>query len=796
MRNIILMRGPPGSGKSTLIEKLGLAPYSLSMDGLRKIVTGPMINASGMLTISTEVDDRCSVLFSELLAERMNRGETLVIDTTGIHLNKEDSIYKLAQEHGYAIACVDMTGVPVDTVIQRNRARDDYQRVPEKSMRRMLERFALPWSPPPGVTHLRYRDDGLHEQALMNWLQVPSHDLSAYSKVVFIGDLQGCLTPLTGKGGLLEHGFEENVAYIFVGDLLDRGPENGKLLRWFVDQALARDNVFLIHGNHEDHLWRWGRGLPAVSAEFEESTLPQLLEEGCTPKEALLVCKKALPLMQVTWQAHKVLVTHAGMPTLPNPMWGVSCAQLARGTGRWSDPVDEQFERNAPRDWEQVHGHRNNGGLAIQATARSFNLEDQVEKGGNLRAVRLDESGWHPISVRNNTFVPWRESRHKRKEWAPDWMLEPRACTLPPELITQMREHPGVNESIAPSRPHVHAFTFSPEVFSSRNWDDVVVKARGLFFNTHTGEVVARGYEKFFNVGERADTTVDALAKSMKWPVRCFVKENGFLGNLGYDSETDSLMFASKSTPDSEFASWFKDIFDQAVAPSKQEELRRFLRTFECSMVFEVIDPVRDPHLIEYNGPSVVLLDAFHRGPNPRKMAYEDLKKVGAQFGLPVKDLALVLQSPEAFRGWMDRTNGDLNLRLSGRDIEGMVLEDAAGFQTKVKFARYNFWKRMRSARDRLKRGRKALAQAALNPRHVQARENAEAAIASALTLDSHPLGKAFLGWLGEQPDATLQKDVLTLRGLFHAAVPQDPAWTAQRWFFEETPARKSAATP
>lgn len=35
MRILLLMRGVPGSGKSTFIKEQGLEPYTLSADGLR-----------------------------------------------------------------------------------------------------------------------------------------------------------------------------------------------------------------------------------------------------------------------------------------------------------------------------------------------------------------------------------------------------------------------------------------------------------------------------------------------------------------------------------------------------------------------------------------------------------------------------------------------------------------------------------------------------------------------------------------------------------------------------------------
>lgn len=44
MKALLLMRGCPGSGKSTLIRDLDLEPYSLSPDKLRLMYSSPVMN--------------------------------------------------------------------------------------------------------------------------------------------------------------------------------------------------------------------------------------------------------------------------------------------------------------------------------------------------------------------------------------------------------------------------------------------------------------------------------------------------------------------------------------------------------------------------------------------------------------------------------------------------------------------------------------------------------------------------------------------------------------------------------
>jgi RNA ligase len=54
-------------------------------------------------------------------------------------------------------------------------------------------------------------------------------------------------------------------------------------------------------------------------------------------------------------------------------------------------------------------------------------------------------------------------------------------------------------------------FHYSNECTYDRAWDDVTLNARGIIFNKKTGELVARPWKKFFNLGEMPFTRIDAL---------------------------------------------------------------------------------------------------------------------------------------------------------------------------------------------------------------------------------------------------------------------------------------------
>lgn len=848
MRKLILTRGTPGAGKTTLLQALGLGPFTLSMDAIRQLRSSPILLNNGQVGINQEHNEAVATEYRKLALGRMARGELLALDATMPTQADLTPWLEAAKEARYEVALLDFSALPLEVTQERNRRREKILRVSDSAVDR-IHRLMQPSVSAPGALVVDATDTEAALAQMQAWLDVPVRDFSNYRKVVHIGDLQGCLSVLVGPGGPLEHGFEDDVAYVFVGDLVDRGIENGTLMRWILDNAADRPNVFFLWGNHEDHLNRFAQGKPAVSAEFRDRTQPQLEAAGVTPAEVDALCAQFLEVLPYQWNGQKVMVTHAGLASVPERFADVSLSQYSRGTGNYEDPVGRQFERYAPEGWVQVHGHRNYHGDPIQASTRSFNLEESVEFGGYLRCVTLDDNGWTPASYRNPVYaaarnrplnIPPGVDKGKNRQdiplahLPPEWMNRASETRMDDGTMEAMRSHPGVRQGTSKSHPHVVALNFTKDVFFQASWDDLLIKARGLFINRETQEVVARGYEKFFNVNERPETQMDQLMANMKWPVTAFVKENGYLGNIGYDSETDELFIASKSTPDGDFAGWLREIFESTVPAGTRERIRRWLRDNEASMVFEVIDPVRDPHMIDYDHAHLVLLDVFHRSAHPEKLPYEHLKAIGERFGLEVKRRAMEFKTAQAFEGWHNAACSDLNWRYKGgEDIEGLVLEDRAGFQTKVKLPHYSFWKRMRSAKDRmaghlakletmdddgldkekdalLERMAKAKALikdhrgegpqaeeakvqlremgqdlALLNTRlnDRDRRERVVEQVDAIVARDPHPLAQAFLTWCRDQPAQRLaNSSILELRAGFVQEAQPNPALWQERW--------------
>jgi len=795
MRKLILVRGAPGSGKSTLLEKAGLKAQTLSTDTLRQIQASPVIGPTGRLIFDGSHDNVVFAKMWELMNQRMSRGELIAFDSTLGNQSDLNDMVRKAKEYNYEVLLIDLGETPLDLALKQNNQRVEPWVVPNEAVKKIHQRCDRQLECNDIQVFRPTADEILSgNQASINkikdFINIPIKDLSKYKEVVHIGDLQGCLSVLIGKephkDGLLKNGFEEDKAYVFVGDIVDRGTENGALLRWILDNAAHKSNVFFLWGNHEDHLNRFANGLPAVSSEFRDSTLPQLKAENITSEEVRRFLDTVVEVFPYQWNGQKVLVSHAGISTVPNQLSAVPSFQWSRGIGYYEDPVDDQFERNAPDGWVQVHGHRNPQSKSVKASRNSYNLEDSVEYGGYLRSVTLSDRGWEPQEWQNLVFAPIRsrksyfDKKRQSKQPVPEghkppkWINEAENIKVSDNLMKELNDHKGVKERTTESYPHVVSFNFTRNVFFDQSWDDLTVKARGLFVNSKTNEVVARGYDKFFNIGERSETKMDALINGgLSFPITLYVKENGYLGNLGFDKETNQLFYASKSTPEGPFAEWFKEIFEAEVPPAKRENLRRWLRDNEACMSFEVIDPEKDPHMIEYDKPSVVLLDIFHRNPDFKKLDFNHMRGVAERFGLKAKERAIKFDTPESFERWHEIVQNDLSWKFKNNHLEGFVIEDNKGYLVKIKLPYYSLWKSMRTVIQRL------VSQKPVNEQRYK-----------------HPVEKAFVEWAKNQPlESLAEQSIIALRNRFEKDVEQDPEWYKIPWSFNKSEVKQNQTT-
>lgn len=246
----------------------------------------------------------------------------------------------------------------------------------------------------------------------------------------------------------------------------------------------------------------------------------------------------------------------------------------------------------------------------------------------------------------------------------------------------------------------VHSFNYSNKAFFEGHWDNVTERARGFFVNTNTEQVVARSFDKFFAVDERPETSMDALKDTLAFPVVAYRKENGFLGICSYrEGECNNLFLASKSTNQGEYADYFRTIFNDTMSAYMQLQFAEILRRMNCSAIFEVIDPIHDPHIVEYKKSKLVLLALIKNDYEYCSYSYWMVQAIARIYGFECKKCETILHSWEEFVEFYNKAKQEIC-------IEGYVFEDNKGFMLKLKTNWYKYWKRIRSVIQAINKGK------------------------------------------------------------------------------------------
>lgn len=724
MRTLLLFRGAPGVGKSTYIEKNGLKPYTLCADDIRLLCQSPVLSVNGNTEITQNNDGTVWKTLFTLLAVRMQRGEFTVIDATNSKTSEMNKYKKLCQEYRYRIFLVDFTDVSIEECKKRNSLRAAMKQVSEAVIDKMYNRFKTQGIPS-GITVIKPEE--------LDKVFMKKIDLSEYKVIHHVGDIHGCNTALQKYLNAID-GIKDDHFFIFCGDYIDRGIENAEVVQ-FLLSIKDKPNVLLLEGNHEIHLRKYSEDKKSFSKEFELFTKPALDKAGFSKKDLRQLCRKFAQCAYYTYHGNTYLVTHGGLSTIPQNLTFVATDQMIHGVGKYNDveQIADTFFNTTDDHTYQIFGHRNTKGFDVEVNPRVYDLEGQVEFGGCLRCVDIVPGGSMTYEVKNNVFREPEKSARTMSNNVSDALIE-------------LRHNKYVVEK---QFGNISSFNFSPTAFQKNIWDEQTTKARGLFLDTEKFQVVARSYDKFFNINQREETKFDTLQRTLQFPVAAYVKENGFLGIVSWNEYTDDLFITSKSDPEGPFSEWLKNMLYRKISEENLEKMKKYIKENDVSFVFECCDMEHDPHIIEYSESKLVLLDIIYNTLDFQKYNYEDMAHVGRELGLAIKKQAYELSTWQEFYDWyFDVLEEDYEYR--GDKIEGFVIEDANGYMIKLKLTYYNFWKFMRGiAHETFKKG-----------------------YTNRTSLLTTPVANEFYAWCKKQFEDGkadgLPRDIVTLRKMFY----------------------------
>lgn len=588
MRELYLTVGAPAIGKTTWIEENGLQFYAVSSDEIRSIISNyqTMIGHDkyGDYLKDYQIDYRSehevwNFLYSAV-ENRMKHGQTTFVDATHLYKGAFTKYNQLRIKYHYQVYLIDFMAEYMDNVKELSQTlekRDELRmrHVGSNVIEKYINRYLNCKDHFPDWLHVVSPQEV--SEKLTEHNEFKRTDMSKFDTVKVIGDVHG-------DYGALQKVFANHhrgVAYVFVGDYLDRGSKNAETLKFLND--LKGNNIFFLRGNHEwkvEEFLNTGRlrgnfknTYPKLHAAFSEKVY-DLLEN--IQKQLLdYVCFE-------DGKNHTYLVTHAGIEPLVSmyePVMLMNEDDFVMGVpGEDEDPYNRDIdEQLAHTDIIQLHGHRNN-----------FDHFDECKN-----AINLTKDGhfrWVDIDMKSGKITPHDiESIDGEK------------------LQELLDDDPDVKN--VELDDGIIANNFTREAFENNRWTPTTTNARGLF--TRNNEVIGRGFKKFFEVGQTPDSTLASLG----YPVKAYVKHNGFLAIVFYDRPNHQIRAYSKGGG-KDYSQLANQMLLKLVGIDKTARFYGEPSNCNKSVLFEIVDPEKDPHIVKYDEPHAYPLAVINNDMN------------------------------------------------------------------------------------------------------------------------------------------------------------------------------------
>ncbi|GAA3797470.1 polynucleotide kinase-phosphatase [Sphaerisporangium flaviroseum] len=314
--SLVLLVGVSGSGKSTFARKHFLPTQVISSDFCRGLVADDENDQES-------TPDAFDVLHY-IVGTRLRRGLLTVVDATNVQWDARKKLIELAKSHDVLVDAI-VLDVPEEVAVARNALRPDRafgshvitrQR---KDLRRSLSKMSRDGF---RKVHVLRGDDIDDATITYERAWTDRRDLTGPFDV--IGDVHGCRAELetllealgwelrrddAGRPDGATH--PEGRTAVFVGDLVDRGPDSPGVLR-LVMGMVAAGTALCVSGNHEQKLVRALNGRKVTVAHGLERSLEQLAAE---PEEFREAARSFMDKLISHYQLDGggLVVAHAGL---------------------------------------------------------------------------------------------------------------------------------------------------------------------------------------------------------------------------------------------------------------------------------------------------------------------------------------------------------------------------------------------------------------------------------------------------------------------------------------------------
>ncbi|GGV28464.1 polynucleotide kinase-phosphatase [Streptomyces griseoflavus] len=408
--SLVVLIGASGSGKSTFARRHFTPTEVISSDFCRGLVADDENDQSA----SRDAFD----VLHYIAGKRLAAGRRTVVDATSVQQDARRQLIDLAKRHDVLPIAI-VLDVPEQVCAERNAARTDRADMPRRVIQRHTRelRRSLRHLEREGFrkVHVLRGTEEIERATVVT--EKRYNDLTHLTGPFdIIGDVHGCsaeLEALLAKLGYADGVHPEGRTAVFVGDLVDRGPDSPAVLRRVMTMVKS-GNALCVPGNHENKFGRYLKGRGVQHTHGLAETIAQMDEESDAFRAEVRQFIDGL-VSHYVLDGGRLVVCHAG---LPEKYHGRTSGRV-RSHALYGDTTGETDEFGLPVRYPWAEDYRGRAAVVYGHTPvpeatwlnNTICLDTGAVFGGRLTALRWPERELVDVPAGRVWYEPSRPLR-------------------------------------------------------------------------------------------------------------------------------------------------------------------------------------------------------------------------------------------------------------------------------------------------------------------------------------------------------------------------------------------------
>ncbi|MER6261447.1 polynucleotide kinase-phosphatase [Streptomyces sp900105245] len=408
--SLVVLVGASGSGKSTFARRNFKPTEVISSDFCRGLVSDDENDQSA-------TRDAFDVLHY-IAGKRLAAGRRTVVDATSVQSDARKQLVELARRYDVLPIAI-VLDMPEEVCAERNAARTDRADMPRRVIQRHIRELRR------SLRHLER--EGFRKVHVLRGPEEAEHATVVTEKRFndlthltgpfdIVGDIHGCafeLESLLARLGYVDGVHPEGRTAVFVGDLVDRGPDTPGVLRRVMSMVKSGD-ALCVPGNHENKYGRHLKGRKVQHTHGLAETITQMEGESEEFKAEVRAFLDGL-VSHYVLDGGRLVVCHAG---LPEKYHGRTSGRV-RSHALYGETTGETDEFGLPVRYPWAEDYRGRAAVVYGHTPvpeatwlnNTICLDTGAVFGGKLTALRWPERELVDVPAERVWYEPARPLR-------------------------------------------------------------------------------------------------------------------------------------------------------------------------------------------------------------------------------------------------------------------------------------------------------------------------------------------------------------------------------------------------